>query len=581
MTEARRRFRSRASALGDLVVGPRAARRFDFGDAHAMPDIPQASTPESPRLVPHVCKRFASGDLVLVIGAGPAGLTAAIDVLSLGGIPLVVDIEDQVGGLARTIEYRGNRIDLGGHRFFSRCASVMQWWLDVLPLQGAPSRDDVALGRKVPLSDEKGAPDPERDDAVMLSRTRLSRIYFLRRFFDYPVTLSITTVRGLGLLRMARIVASYLHARVRPIRPEKTLEEFFVNRFGRVLYQLFFEDYTRKVWGVPCSEIGSEWGVQRVKGLSIGAAIKHAVTSSSRRDDSVDQTAVPTTLIGRFLYPKCGPGQLWEAVAARVQARGGTIRLQQEVLGLCVDKGTVREVRLKDLASGEEQTVRPDFVLSSMPLADLVLRIEGETPPFEALDVARGLPYRDFITVGLLVAQMSVGDPESGRIPDNWLYMQERDVRVGRLQVFNNWSPYLVADPRQTWLGMEYFCSEGDEISSMDDAELVRVAIDELSLLHLIDADDVLDSVVIRVPKAYPGYFGTYDRIDAVREYVDSIENLYVMGRNGMHRYNNMDHSMLSAQAAVNAMAGQGTREEVWLVNIDDEHHEEPSAAEF
>jgi len=520
------------------------------------------------------------GDLVLIIGAGPAGLTAATEVLARGGVPLVVDLEAQAGGLARTVEYSGNRIDIGGHRFFSRDESIMEWWLDVLPLQGAPSRDDIALGRRVPLSNMEGAPDPETIDATMLTRTRLSRIYFLRRFFDYPIRLNTATIRGLGLGRAFRILGSYLGARLRPIHPERTLADYYINRFGGELYRLFFEDYTRKVWGVPCTEIGPEWGAQRVKGLSIGSAIRHAAESLVNRDDSVAQTDTPTTLIGRFLYPKLGPGQLWETVAARVVEQGGRVSLNHAVTNLTVEDSEVREVRMTNLADNREEIVTPDFVMSSMPLSDLVSRIEGDLPADTVTAVAQALPYRDFLTVGLLVSEMnpSITDPGERRIPDNWLYMQERDVRLGRLQVFNNWSPYLAADDTKTWLGLEYFCSEGDDLSSMDDDAMTRMAVEELVSLDMIDIDSVLDSVVIRVSKAYPGYFGAYADIDVVREYVDGIGNLFVMGRNGMHRYNNMDHSMLSAQAAVRAMAGEGTREQVWSVNAEEEHHEEPSA---
>jgi len=521
-------------------------------------------------------RRLEPGDSVLIIGAGPAGLTAATEVLTRGGVPFVVDLEAQAGGLARTVEYHGNRIDIGGHRFFSRDESIMQCWLDVLPLQGSPSRDDREQGRRVPLSDVDDAPDPETTDCVMLTRTRLSRIYFLRRFFDYPIHLSIATLQGLGVARALRILGSYLGARVRPVRPERTLADYYVNRFGRELYELFFEDYTRKVWGVPCTDIGPEWGAQRVKGLSIGSAIRHAAESLVKRDDSVHQTGTPTTLIGRFLYPKLGPGQLWETVATDVVEQGGSVSLLHEVTGVRVEAGRVLEVRITSLADGLEETVRPDFVLSSMPLSDLVARIEGDRPDRRVSEVAQGLPYRDFLTVGLLVSEMSPSITAAGqhRIPDNWLYMQERDVLLGRLQVFNNWSPYLVADDSKTWLGLEYFCSEGDELSNLDDSEISQLAVDELASLGMIDADAVLDSVVIRVSKAYPGYFGAYADIDVVREYVDSIDNLFVMGRNGMHRYNNMDHSMLSARAAVRAMAGDGTREQAWSVNAEEEHHE-------
>jgi protoporphyrinogen oxidase len=504
---------------------------------------------------------------VLIIGAGPAGLTAAIEVLDRGRIPLVVEVDSQVGGIAKTVVYRGNRIDIGGHRFFSKTDSVVDWWLDLLPLERGAVLDDSGV------ADTEG-PDPAHTDAVMLSRSRLSRILFLRHFFSYPVSLTASTIRNLGLMRTAHVGMSYLGARLRPIRPERNLEDFMVNRFGRELYQLFFRDYTEKVWGVPCTSIGPEWGAQRIKGISVASALKHAFTSTLRTDQSVRQRGSESSLISRFLYPKLGPGQLWETVALRIEERGGSVMLQHEVVGVCVEEGRVARVRVRDGVSGEESLIRPSMVLSSMPIADLVARIEGEAPGEDVRRIASGLPYRDFMTAGLLVSEMLVSEPDGSRIRDNWIYVQDHDVRMGRLQVFNNWSPYMVADEKLTWLGLEYFCNEGDELWEMPDDDFVRMAAVELERIGIARAEDVVDSVALRVKKAYPAYFGTYSELAVVRDYLDSVGGLYVMGRNGTHRYNNMDHSMLSARAAVLAAFGEGTRAEIWNVNADEEYQE-------
>lgn len=515
-----------------------------------------------------------SGSRVVVIGAGPAGLTAALALAQRGLKPLVIEAEPIVGGISRTLEYKGNRMDIGGHRFFSKSEYVMDWWQKVLPLQGAPSRDDVALKRIVPLSTAPDAPDPEHVERVMLSRCRLSRIYFLRKFFDYPVSLTVQTIRDLGLGRTARIGMSYLQARLTPIRPERSLEDFMVNRFGRTLYELFFRDYTEKVWGVPCSEIRPEWGAQRIKGLSIAKAIAHALSAPFKRKHSIEQEGTETSLIGRFLYPKLGPGQLWETVAEQVVAAGGEILLDTEVMGLTRIDGRIASIEIAPASGGSAHVIPVSSALSTMPIKDLIGRVNGEPAPAAVAEIAAALPYRDFITCGLLVKRLTISNRDSSPVLDNWIYIQERDVRLGRLQVFSNWSPYLVADKDTVWLGLEYFADEGDEMWTMDDARFSRMAAAELAQIGIIAVEDVLDSVVVRIKKAYPAYFGVYDSFDTVREWLDSLENLWVMGRNGMHRYNNMDHSMLTAWAAVDALCGEGSRESIWNVNADEEYHE-------
>ena len=551
-----------------------------------------------------------SGQKVAVIaGAGPAGLTAAYELLDRTDvIPLVFEMSPDIGGISRTVQYKGNRMDIGGHRFFSKSSWVMDWWQNILPLQGAPAVDDLELGRPVQLAErvsqralagseavERPAPDPEEQDKVMLKRSRLSRILYLRRFFDYPVALNMGTVKGLGVLRVFRIGFSYLRARVRPIKRERSLQDFLINRFGRELYRTFFKDYTEKVWGVPCTEIKPEWGAQRIKGLSISRAIVDAVRSkrASGDDGSIDQKDVETSLIRQFLYPKYGPGQMWEEVSRQVTEAGGRIEMESQVVGVKLEGSRVSEVTVRSTGArasaadvdasapvdSREQTIVVDYFFSTMPVKELITAIGAEAPP-QVDRVARGLVYRDFITVGLLVDRLKIKNETDlptvgGIVPDNWIYIQESDVRLGRLQIFNNWSPYLVEDPTKAWMGLEYFCDEGDELWMMASDDFAAFAADELAKIGVIEGDAVLDSTVIKVPKTYPAYFGSYDEFDTVREFTDGIENLFLIGRNGMHRYNNQDHSMLSAKVAVD-LIGEGStdKSEIWAVNAEDEYHE-------
>jgi len=519
--------------------------------------------------------------IAAVAGAGPAGLTAALELLRhTDVVPIVFETDSQVGGISKTVNYRGNRMDLGGHRFFSKSDWVMRWWQDILPVAAEARAEAESFqlayhGQSREFVPGRLAADGDR---VMLVRPRLSRIYYLRRFFDYPIRLNGTTVGNLGLSRMTRIGLSYAAARVAPRSPEISLEDFFINRFGDRLYRTFFKDYTEKVWGVPCSEISAEWGAQRVKGLSITRALLHAARQIVSRDESTAQKGVETSLIERFLYPKLGPGQMWEEVARQVSALGGEVHLRHRVVGLRHDGGRVRAVSVRDESSGEVREVGCDFLFSTMPVRDLTGLLG---PADDSLrGAAAALPYRDFMTAGLLVRRMTTPPgrgPASanGMPPDNWIYIQEPDVKLGRLQIFNNWCPALVADPQTIWLGLEYFCAEGDGLWSMPDPAFLDFAARELEQIGLIDRRHVLDGTVVRVPKAYPAYFGEYRQIGRIREYLDGFGNLFPIGRNGMHRYNNQDHSMLAARAAVEAVrAGSADKTELWLVNAEDEYHE-------
>jgi protoporphyrinogen oxidase len=523
---------------------------------------------------------------VVIIGAGPAGLTAAYELASAGVTDVVVlEATRDIGGLAKTVNYKGNRIDIGGHRFFSKSDWVMDWWLHMLPL----AREDVldAKGRALLLAYQgkrrslRAAPGAANsDEHVMLVRSRLSRIYFDGKFFDYPLKADLGTALKLGIWRCMNFAASYLHARLFPRRPERTLEDFFINRFGRHLYLQFFKSYTEKVWGTPCESISAEWGAQRVKSLSIGKALRHALLKLlGIKRDNVGQ-AEQTSLIERFLYPKYGPGWMWETTVQRLRERGVTIVFDVPVTRLEHAAGRISAAQVQQ-RGGVPQRYEADYFISTMPVRDLVLGLEPHAPP-RVREVATGLDYRDFITVGLLYKRLLPTPSAQGPlnlVPDNWIYVQEAGVKVGRLQIFNNWSPYMVRDPSTVWIGLEYFCREGDDLWRMPDPALVRLGVEEMQKLRLADAGDHLDGVVIRMPKAYPGYYGTYGSFHELRDYLDQIPNLFLVGRNGMHRYNNQDHSMLSAKLAVEAiLSGSSDKSPIWNVNIDDEYHEETSS---
>jgi protoporphyrinogen oxidase len=520
--------------------------------------------------------------VVAIAGAGPAGLTAALELLRRTDcIPLVFDSDSQVGGISKTVNYRGNRMDLGGHRFFSKSDWVMRWWQEILPVGEAQYDSTQPLRTTYQGQSKEFMPrlgPPASPAAVMLVRQRLSRIFYRRRFFDYPLKLSADTVRKIGVLETCNIGWSYGLARLAPTRPERTLEDFFINRFGDRLYRTFFKDYTEKVWGVPCREISAEWGAQRIKGLSVTKALAHAVTSPFRSADT-SQKQTETSLIERFLYPKLGPGQMWEEVARRVRQLGGRIHLKHRVVGVQREGFRVTAIRVRDEDTNSVHLVPCGHFISTMPICDLAAFLDAADSPFAR--IARGLPYRDFMTAGLLLRRMTA--PQTGRDaisgngmpPDNWIYIQEPDVKIGRLQVFNNWSPAMVADPSTIWLGLEYFCGEGDDLWSMEDSRFIDFAAGELEKIGLISRHDVIDGTLVRVPKAYPAYFGHYAEFGKVRAYLDQFSNLYPVGRNGMHRYNNQDHSMLAANRAVDAILNHGRgKAEIWDVNTENEYHE-------
>ena len=513
-------------------------------------------------------------ETALVVGAGPAGLTAAFEFLDKTEVhPVVCEQSDAIGGISQTVVYKGNRMDIGGHRFFSKSKSVTDFWDKIMPLQGSPSIDDELLKRDKEYS--KDGPDPNKTDRVMLLRERVSRIFYLRKFFDYPIVLKLQTFTNMGLVRTMKAGLGYLWSTMFK-KNENSLEDFYINRFGKPLYKMFFEDYTEKVWGVHPSKLGADWGAQRVKGLSAFAILKDMLMKSIgvKKNNNTE-----TSLIESFIYPKYGPGQLWESVAEDVKKKGGDIYMNTDVKSVHVKNGKVDSVEVED--GDGTHNIACDYLLSSMPIKDLIGAIKGVDVPEEVQRIARDLPYRDFITVGLLAKKIKINNETkiktyNNRVPDTWIYIQERDVKIGRLQVFNNWSPYLIKDYKNTmWIGLEYFCTEGDDLWNMKKEDFIEMAIKELVHIGIIDEEDVLDSTQVKIKKAYPAYFGTYYELDTVKSFLNNIENLYCIGRNGQHRYNNMDHSMLTAMKTVDAISkGKTDKSAIWSVNTEEEYHE-------
>ncbi|GHT69672.1 hypothetical protein FACS1894110_19600 [Spirochaetia bacterium] len=513
----------------------------------------------------------------IVIGAGPAGLTAAYKILTEipGADVSVFEATDRIGGISTTLFYKGNRIDIGGHRFFSKSKLVNDFWQEMMSLQGSGAKDDILLGTDKTYAVD--GPDPEKTDEVMLIRNRISRIFYRRKFFDYPISLKAQTFINMGIFNTVLAGISFLYSSIKK-RKENSLEDFYINRFGKHLYGMFFEDYTEKVWGVHPSKLSASWGAQRVKELSISAIIKEALAKIFNPHHKTNQTS----LIEQFVYPKMGPGQLWSIVAEKIQSLGGTIHYNTKVIGIDVANAQTKNITVE--CNGKCETIPCDTLLSTMPVKDLIEAIKNgvsEKAPAPIADAAKELPYRDFITVGLLLKKLKLQNKTKIKtlqniVPDCWIYIQERDVRIGRLQIFNNWSPYMVADPMNTvWLGLEYFCNEGDEMWNMDDKDFINFAIAELVKINIIDKEDVLDATRVKIQKAYPAYFGSYGEMDSIKTYLDSIGNLYCLGRNGQHKYNNMDHSMLTAMEAVNVIkTGSKDKSSVWNVNTEEEYLE-------
>jgi protoporphyrinogen oxidase len=466
-----------------------------------------------------------------IIGAGPAGLTAAYEAIRLDPTlkPVVFEASDKVGGIARTVVHKKNRFDIGGHRFFTKVPEIEALWREVLG-----------------------------QDLIRVER--LSRIYYRGKFYSYP--LRVTNALGnLGLHESVQILLSYLKWQVKPHPIEENLEQWVINRFGGRLFQHFFRSYTEKVWGLPCSEIRADWAAQRIKNLSLLKAIWNALTGANNT----------TSLIDRFDYPRLGPGMMWETMRDRIVERGGTVFMGSQAERFLRQGNRVTEIIIAE--AGERDGNQPnygdfaaDHFISSMPLRDLVFAFEP-TPPIEVIEAAHKLRYRDFLIVALIL-----DDPDP--FPDNWIYVHSPDVKVGRIQNFKAWSPDMVADPATTSIGLEYFCHEGDGLWCSSDDELIERAASELERLGLADHSKIIDSCVVRQPKAYPVYDANYrEAVETIRNWLDGLENFQTVGRNGMHRYNNQDHSMLTASLAVRNILGE--THDLWNVNLERSYHEE------
>lgn len=514
----------------------------------------------------------------IIMGAGPAGLTAAYELLTRTNIkPVIIEMDSQVGGLSKTINYKGNLIDIGGHRFFSKSDKITNWWLSFLPLAD-PKTNEISLSyqNQTVVLNQRIVSNPG-DGGKMLIRPRKSRIYFDHSFFDYPLSFNRKTFKNFGIAKITRIALSYFRSKLFPVRKEQTLEQFFINRFGKELYLTFFKGYTEKIWGVPCEKIPADWGHQRIKDLNIGKAILQSLKSIFTTNKTIHQQGVSTSLIEQFLYPEKGPGQMWETVAQKITELGGEIYLNNEVEKIILADNCIHSVICRDLVSGNSMDLLGDYFFSTIPIKNLVASFVNIEVPALVNKIASALSYRDFIMVGLLFKKQDKGGNQNFEmLTDNWIYLQDRNLLAGRLQIFNNWSPEMVEEKNNLWIGMEYFCSESDSIWKKSREEMIELALREITEIGLIQKEALIDATVIKIPKAYPSYIGAYEQFSVVQEFLDRIENLYLTGRNGMHRYNNADHSMMTAMIAVdNIISQKKDRSNIWAVNMEKDFHEE------
>ncbi|MEE1077217.1 MAG: NAD(P)/FAD-dependent oxidoreductase [Acutalibacteraceae bacterium] len=512
---------------------------------------------------------------VVIIGAGPAGLTSAYQLLKDNNDVRIFIIEksSQVGGISKTVNHNGNRIDLGGHRFFSKDENINKIWLDILNLQGVTISSEIEVPQMCSYS---GDADPNNSNDVMLLRRRVSRIYYDGKFFDYPVSLDMDTLKKLGFATSIKCAFGYLWSCLFK-RKGDSLEDFYINRFGKPLYNLFFKEYTTKLWGVSPALLDSSWGAQRVKKLSLFKMVYDFIAKSLNKNYKTNDTS----LIEQFYYPKFGPGQLWEGMANRIEANGGTIFYNTVCSRIFIENNKIKSVGLRT-ADNTEKIIDCDYLISSMPIKDLVSTLSIDVPE-KITKVSTELPYRDFITVGVLIDQLKLKNATKFKTlndipPDCWIYVQDGSVKVGRIQIFNNWSPFMVKEPQKNvWIGLEYFCSEQDDFWKSSDSDIASFALNELDSMGVLDKNNVIDAVVLRQEKAYPAYFGTYKDFSLVKEYLNKFENLVCVGRNGQHRYNNMDHSMLTGIYASKYINGNISIDKVWNVNVEQDYHEEGS----
>lgn len=506
----------------------------------------------------------------LIIGAGPAGLSAACKLIEIGIIPIVVETDEIVGGLSKTFFEDGNGTDIGPHRFFTKSKKVQDFWESFMPLQGAPASDDILLNRSVTLA--KDGADPENTDIVFLSRKRYSRIYFSKHFLDYPLKIKPANILAMGLSTTFVAGMSYLKSCFHKL-PETSLEAFMINRFGRVLYELFFEGYTQKVWGVHPSKISKEWGMQRIKGISLIKVVLDAVCKLFSINHKKE-----TSLVEEYIYPKYGSSQLWNIMADKIRSNGGEILLNHKVVGLVKDGNKIVSVKVQNKITNEVSEISADLVLSSMPIKSLLTRMNDV--PENISELAKNLIYRDFILVNFVAKKINLKNdtnhPTVNNIaPDSWIYLQDNGITAGRLDIMNNFSPYIIKDFKEdVVLNLEYFCNETDDFWKEKDENIINFALLELKKLNALEQDDIKSAKVIRIKKAYPSYFGSYEKFDDIKNYLNTIENLYCIGRNGQHKYNNMDHSILSGIVAAEVIANGESKNVLWDVNTDTEYQE-------
>lgn len=508
---------------------------------------------------------------VVIIGAGPAGLACAYRFLKNSNYKVVVLEESSVvGGLSKTVSYNGNRMDLGGHRFFTKNKEINDLWQEILPLQGKNSIDDKVLGINKNLV---GNVDPEKTDKVLLVRNRVSRIYYNKKFFDYPISIKFKVFKNLGLTTSIKCGLSYLKSCFVKL-DESNLENFYINRFGRKLYSIFFEGYTEKLWGRSPKEIDSSWGSQRVKGLSV----KEIFKDYFNRVFHIKNKSKETSLIESFYYPKYGPGEMFEELKEKIVSLGGSVKTGYKVVKIVKEKNIITKVICN--VNGKEKEIKGDIFISSMPVKDLVGGMNNVSRRIR--NISNDLPYRDFLTVGVILKKINLKNETKIKtlnniIPDCWIYVQGKEEKLGRIQVFNNWSPYLAKDINTISLGLEYFCTENDSFWNMKDEDLLKFSVNELVNMGIIDSIDAVACYhVERVKKAYPAYFDSYQYFDEVKKFLNKIENLYCIGRNGQHRYNNMDHSMECGIVCCDTiLSGENDKESIWNVNTDASYHEE------
>ncbi|MDE6272189.1 MAG: NAD(P)/FAD-dependent oxidoreductase [Muribaculaceae bacterium] len=520
-------------------------------------------------------------EILVIAGGGPAGLTLAYELATTSASisPIVFEASETLGGISRTICHNGNYMDVGGHRFFTKIPRIMDLWKDIMPLQEYPSKDELSGNHYQQVISGKQTGNPEISDNVFLRRRRVSRIYFNKRFFDYPVTLRSDTLKAMGFKNTIDCVIGFIKAKLKHL-PETSLENFYINRFGRPLYEMFFENYTEKVWGLHPSGISADWGAQRVKTLSLWSVINEMIIKKFRFPNN-RRREIETSLIDTFHYPKFGPGQMWSQMAENAAAAGAEIQVGTKVKKIQVGKDNRIESVMIETAGGDYKVVECDYFASSMPLCELIDSLEGIEVPEDIRLIAEGLKYRDFITVGILLPKLNIKNntsfPSFGdRIPDTWIYIQDPEIKLGRIQIFNNWSPYIVKDFENTiWIGLEYFCNEGDELWTMSPQDFIDMAIGELEHLGIASGKTVMDAIQIKERKAYPSYSGTYDKIHRLRDFLDGIPNLFCIGRNGQHRYNNMDHSMMTGLLTADYLSGKSMdKAALWKVNTESSYNE-------